>query len=197
MKYLSTLVPTTFAALLFTFANTASAYAGDNPCGGDTANQDTGVVHHGKVTMDSLKSNGRVTLEGTTVKNLLHVNGSIYSHKASIGKLNVGGHAHLSRSKILGKSEVSGTLNAEKCTFGNKIVLTGQKMSLQNCKVKSIFIKKTYWPFTSQVIELSKNSICKGKITFESGKGRIIVKDGSKVLGKVRGAKIEKVKPKK
>lgn len=187
MKYLIT----TTASLLLLFSNFAQGFAEDKSA------EATGIIHHGKETMDSLQGNGRVTLEGTTIKNGLKVNGSLFGHKASIGKLDVGGHGHLVKCQVLGKSSVSGFFSAEKTNFKDKLVLTGQKLVLQKCKVGSIHVKKTPWPFQSQVVELSKNSVCKGKITFESGKGRVIVKDKSKILGKVRGAVIEKDKKKK
>lgn len=190
MKYRST----TIASLLIILSNCFIGHvaAADKP-----ETQATGIIHHGKETLDSFQGNGRVTFEGTTVKNHAQVNGSLFAHKAILGTLDVGGHAHLRKSSVAGKTRISGFLTAEKTNFRNRIVLTGQKLTLQNCKVGSIHIKKTNWPFSSQVVELSKNSVCKGKIVFDSGKGRVVVKDGSKILGKVRGAVIEKDQQKK
>jgi hypothetical protein len=187
MMYLSKIL----APLIVTLSVTAPGFANDKQADGA---QGTGLFHHGKETLNSLHYNGRITLEETKVKNDVQVNGSLYSHKATIGTLNVGGHVHLVRSSILGKSDVSGFFNAENCQFRDTITFKGQTLALNNCKVRNIYVKKAPWPFGSQVVELSKKSICRGKITFESGKGRVVLKDKSKIRGKVHGAKIEKAK---
>ena len=189
MKYLST----TLATLALILSQPASGFAEDKPA----ENEGSGIMHHGKETLDSLQGNGRVTLEGTHIKNALKVNGSLFGHKASVGSLDVGGHAHLVKSEVLGKSHVSGFFSAEKSNFKDTIVLTGQKLTLQNCRVKAIHVKNTHWPWMSQVVELSKHSVCKVNITFDSGKGRVILKDKSTLHGKAKGAVVEKNKQKK
>lgn len=155
-------------------------------------NSATGVIRHGDETLDSLKGNGRVKLAGTRVTGRVEVNGSIYANKAKLGSLNVGGHAHLHKTFVAGKSRVHGFFAAEKSVFKDTLVVKGKKISLKDCKVRSIFVKKISVPFASQVVELSKNSVCAGKIVFESGKGKVILLGKSKVLGKVKGAKVEK-----
>lgn len=155
-------------------------------------NEETGIIHHGKQTLDAIQGNGRVTLDGTIVKNQVKVNGSLFAQNTKLNELDVGGHAHIVTSYVKGVSNVRGYFTAEKSRFGNDLIHAGQKLNLVKCKTKDIIIKKTLWPFADQVVELSKGTVCKGDITFERGKGRVILLDKSKVLGHVKGGKIEK-----
>lgn len=150
-----------------------------------------GLIQHGNEKLESLSANGRITLNGTQVIGPLDVSGSLSAHDAHIGAVNVNGHAWFYNSTVDGKCEVGGLISAEKSTFKDTILVTSRKINFDDCNVNSILVRKIWWPFSSQVVELT-NSVCKGDITFESGKGRVILLDGSQVQGKVIGGEIKK-----
>jgi hypothetical protein len=159
---------------------------------GKTANISSGVISYGKDSLSSLKGNGLVTLEGTYVRGPLEVNGSLSAKDAHIGSLIVTGHASLEGCVIDGKASVKGFLSAENTTFQDTLGLTTQKASFENSTLSSVVIHKSGWAFGTQELILSKKTICKGPITFESGKGKIILSDDSQILGPVEGAVVEK-----
>lgn len=152
----------------------------------------SGVIHYGNENLASLKGNGIVTLEGTTVRNMLVVNGSLDAKDARIGALQVNGHATLTGSTVEGKSEINGFLNADNSNFNSDMEISAHKVKFQECNVDSLVIKKPLWAFGSQVVELAKKTICRGPITFEAGNGKIILSGDSQILGAVQGAEIER-----
>lgn len=151
-----------------------------------------GVVTYGKETLAGLQANGFVTLDGTTVRKTLFVNGSLAATKARIHSLHVNGHASISGSNVDAKSQVNGFLCPEHSTFRSELILSVQSVNFVDCILESLVIKKPIWVFGKQVIELSEKTICKGPITFEGGNGKIILSGNSQVLGPVQGAEVEK-----
>lgn len=152
----------------------------------------SGLIHHGKEKIDALHDNGKVTLEGTQVVGVAEVNGSLSTQDATLGSLNVNGHAYLHNTKVIGKANITGFFNAEKSSFDSELCVKAHKITLKNCQVNSIYLKKVIWPFDTQVVELLDGSVCKGDITFESGKGHVILKGGSSLKGKVVDGDLEK-----
>lgn len=151
----------------------------------------TGIIHHGKVRLESLKGNGRVTLDETQVAGPAEVNGSIFAQGAHLGSATINGQATLYNTTVEGKFDIAGFMNAEKCTFRSKIEATCQKVSFCDCNINSIHVRKTLWPFSMQVVELS-NCNCRGDITFDSGKGLVVLCNKSQLQGKVIGGDIQK-----
>jgi hypothetical protein len=156
------------------------------------AHSDTGIIHYGKETLESVQGNGRVTLDETEVKSSVSVTGSLSTHKANLGSIDVGGHAYLEKTTVFGDAKVSGFFSARETVFKKNLELTCQKVSLRRCDVGSITVHKTHLPFVSQVLELRHGTVCRGKIVFESGKGRVVLLGKSRVDGEVKGGKVEK-----
>lgn len=151
----------------------------------------SGLLKCGKEKFDNVKANGRVTLDGTLVIGELKVNGSLSCQNAFVNTLSVTGYAFLNNTKIGGNADISGIFSAEHCTFSGDLSVKEHKVVLKDCTTGSIHIKKVMWPFDSQVVELVDGSICTGDIVFESGKGRVILRDGSVLEGHVVGGDSE------
>ena len=152
----------------------------------------SGLAHYGKETLSSLKSNGLVTLEGTTIRGVLDVNGKLEAQEATIGSLDVNGAVNLTNCQVKGKSKINGFVNATKTTFYDEFNAASQKIVLNDCTASSIVVRNIPWIPGSQVIELNKKSKVEGNITFESGTGKVILSEGSVVSGTVTGGEIEK-----
>ena len=169
------------------------AYFVMNQPSGSAKSVTSGVVRYGAETLGSVHANGFVTLEGTTVRKTLFVNGSLSAEKATIGQMHVNGHAGLFGCTVNDVSQVNGFMSANKCTFGKELVLSVQKVSFTECIVGAVTVKKPLWVFGTQVVELSDKTICKGPIIFESGNGKIVISGNSQLIGPVHGAEVEKV----
>lgn len=152
----------------------------------------SGLVHHGNETIDALHTNGRVTLVGTKVTGLAEVNGSLTTKGAVIGSLNANGHTYLNNTKVMGLADITGFFTAENSSFDGELDVKAHKITLKNCTTNAIYVKKVMWPFDSQVVELLDGTVCNGNISFESGKGHVIVKAGSTLKGKVANGELEK-----
>lgn len=152
-----------------------------------------GFIRYGKETVAALEANGFVTLEGTTIRNTLFVNGSLDATNAQIGALHVNGNATLLGSTINGKSQVNGFLSATNTTFRSELIVSGQSVTFAGCTFNgTVIVKKPAWAFGSQVIELTEKSLCKGQIIFEGGNGKVILSKTSQILGPIKGAEVEK-----
>ncbi len=159
--------------------------------GGKTVS--SGMVHYGTETLTTLEGNGSVELEGTFIKKLLVVNGNLYAQKAHINALDVRGRATLLDSTVDGSAEVNGFLSAVGTTFRSPLTLSSKNVAFTNCTLANLVIKKPFWSFGQQVVELKDKTVCKGSIIFEGGNGRVIVSGKSQVSGSVQGALIEKL----
>ncbi len=151
-----------------------------------------GFITYGQEKLESLKSTGKVTLNGTQVSGPVEVSGSLSAQDAKMGPLNVNGHAYLENSKISGPSNIVGFFSADKCSFDGDLNVKAHKITLRDTTCGNITMQKVMWPFSSQVVELVGKTVCKGNITFESGKGRVYIRDQSNFKGTVIGGNQEK-----
>ncbi len=159
----------------------------------DGKNVSNGVIRYGRETIASLEGNGFVTLEGTTVRNMLLVNGNLDAKNAKVGSLSVNGHASLLDTTIDAKSEINGFLSATNTTFRSELTVSTQSATFSGCTLSGgIVVKKPAWSFGRQTLELTEKTICKGPITFEGGNGKVILSKTSQILGAINGAEVEK-----
>lgn len=157
----------------------------------ETTISTAGFAHYGKETLSSLGVNGSLTLEGTRVKGPVEVNGRLDAQDATIGSFDVNGSASFSNSQVASPSKVNGFFSAVSSQFQGEVTASSQKISLNNSTASSIVVRDIRWLPGSQTVELSHNSKVTGTITFESGKGKVILSEGS-VVGNVVGGEIEK-----
>jgi hypothetical protein len=176
-------------ALFWGYWNFLAAPDRDRPI----QNISSGLVSYGKETVDTLQGNGFVSLDGTTVRSKLEVNGSLKAVDARVGFLLCNGYASLQNSIIHGSSEIKGFMSAVNTQFEGLIVATTQKIYLTDCITESITIKEAGWTIGSQSISLQGHTTVKGSIIFESNQGVIYLSEHSKILGQVIGGRIEKL----
>jgi len=153
---------------------------------------ENGFLNYGNETLNSLQINGYVNLNGTTINNLLQVNGSLTATQAQIGEMNVQGQASLDNCTVKNKSRVAGSLSALLSTFNDEVTLASDNSVFDTCSIASIRVQKNN-ESTPQIIELKGKTQLMGLITFESGKGQVVASPESQISpAKVMGGTIKK-----
>lgn len=142
-------------------------------------------------TFENLKSSGVLKLNGSTVKNLLEVQGCLIAQAAKLGSLEAMGEVNLTDSVISQASTVTGYLRAQGTTFRGPLTLSLYKAVFTASKVQgAITIQKQEAFKGKQVIELKQGTIVEGPITFESGKGEVHLYSNSKLYSPLKGGKL-------
>jgi hypothetical protein len=119
----------------------------------------------------------------------LTVTGPLKVENLSTNSLVVMGPTKLEHSTINGSTTITGPLKAKDSKF-NDITVTAGEIELKKSLVKSILVKKDL-AYSTQVLTLNSTMVS-GDVIFESGQGKIILENGSKIQGTVTGAKISK-----
>ncbi len=146
----------------------------------------------GAAIFNNLTSNGILKLNGTTVKNALHVEGSLLTQGAILNTVEVCGEANFKNTIIAQAIQVIGSLRAEKCTFKGHLNITGIRATFLGSQVGSIHVSKESNCKGHQIIELKQKTSVDGPIVFESGKGEVHSYPGSYVSGPITGGKLIK-----
>ncbi len=145
----------------------------------------------GQETFENLKSSGVLKLNGSTIKNLLEVQGCLIAQAAKLGSIEALGEVNLTNSVISQASTITGYLRAQKTTFKGPLTLSLYKAVFTASKVLgNITIQRQEAFKGKQVIELKQGTIVEGSILFESGKGEVHLYPGSKVYSSIEGGKL-------
>ena len=142
-----------------------------------------GYLNYGNEILSSLQINGYVNLNGTTITNLLQVNGSLTANQARIGEMQVFGQASLNNCIVKNKSIVTGSLNAFLSIFTNEVTLASDNSIFDSCSIASVHVRNTK-NNVPQRIELKGKTMVMGLITFESGTGQVIASPDSQISAK-------------
>jgi cytoskeletal protein CcmA (bactofilin family) len=82
----------------------------------------------------------------------------------------------------------TGEISVSNSQFDSKIDVEARESEFTNTKLQDIYVKKLP-QHDEEIITLSQNSSAKN-ITFEDGNGKVILKNGSHITGRVEGGKI-------
>ncbi len=156
---------------------------------GYESGQTFGIANYGKETLEAVKFNGNLTLDGTTIKGLLYVNGRLKADGADIGELEVNGSVALRDTQVQGASVVNGLFEAKKSTLG-PLSIAARTVKLVASEVESIQVRQITGLRITQNVELKDGTIVNGDIVFDGDKGEVIIDATSKVRGSVKGAKV-------
>lgn len=144
-----------------------------------------------KETLDSIQTNGVVSLKGTKVLGMVNVNGSFSAEASTIHSLQINGDVHLMNCVIENSALINGSVVAQNTQFQNELSVATQKMTLKMCSVDSLTIRKVKGFTGTQIIDLRSGTTVKGSIVVESGNGQIIISPNSKIIeSQVSGAVI-------
>jgi hypothetical protein len=72
-----------------------------------------GCQKYGKETLDAIRGNGTVFLEGTKVIGLVQVNGSLNAEQSALGSLQVNGEVKLNNCLIHNSATINGSVDAK------------------------------------------------------------------------------------
>lgn len=156
------------------------------------SSQSYGLKSLGKETVDSVRFNGRINLNGTEVTGLVETNGNLDAHEAKIGSLKANGQVNLKSCIIEEGSTINGSLEAEGTEFRGPLSISTQKLTLKKSLVGSLTVRKVVGFDGVQVIDLRNGTKVSGPIEVESGKGEIWISSKSSVSKEITGAKVIK-----
>ena len=148
-----------------------------------------GVGQYGKVTLEELDANGLIRLNGTTVTNQIHLNGSLISQNGEIGSIDVIGQANLTETTLKGGGSIIGSIQATRSNIQAPLHILGQKAVFTASQLVGVTVKQDSGFKGKQTIELRQGTIVNGPIHFESGRGEVLIYSGSHVVGPITGGK--------
>ena len=154
----------------------------------------SGTVTHGNLTygkeiLDSIDATGLVTLDGTTVSDLLTVKGSLQAANCQIGKLDILGSTILDNCTIYQFSTITGVFTARGSYFPRGLSICSKEIEFSACTVASLQILKNSDANEPQIVRLKNGTKIDKTITFDAGNGEVRM-DSSCQVGNVTGGKI-------
>jgi hypothetical protein len=144
----------------------------------------------GQETFENLKSSGVLKLNGTTIKQLLEIQGCLIAQAAKFGSIEAIGEVNLTNSVVSSASTISGYLRAQGTTFKGPLTLSLYKAVFTASKLGAVTIQRQEAFKGKQVIELKQGTVIEGPIIFESGKGEVHLYPGSKIYSSIEGGKL-------
>lgn len=159
-----------------------------------SANADVCKVTPGSVTcskgeVDSLKGNGMVSVNGTTIRGITLVNGMLNADDASFSSLDINGNATLYKCSVNDEAEIKGSLKASTTIFEKSLDIHSNYIRVVDTKIKNN-INVHHIDNSAQRVYLDNNSEVGGNIVFDDGNGTVFVSKGSTISGNVIGGKI-------
>lgn len=155
----------------------------------DVCKANPGSVTCGKGEVESLKGNGMVSVNGTTVRGITTVNGMLSADDASFSSIDINGNVTLYKCSVNDEAEIKGSLKASSTIFEKSLDIYSNYIRVVDTKIKNnINVHHTNQPM--QKIFLDNNSEVGGDIVFDDGNGTVFVSKGSKIVGTVIGGKV-------
>lgn len=148
-----------------------------------------GLSNFGAETYETIDVSGLARLNGTTVRTLTQIRGSLLAQYARLSSLEVNGEANLNHTVISGPATVVGTLRTQNTTISGPLTLDTQKAYLTSTKLQSITVRKDASLKGKQVLELRQGTQVHGPIIFESGRGEVYLDPSSKLHGSITGGR--------
>jgi cytoskeletal protein CcmA (bactofilin family) len=168
---------------LMLFAGFSASYA-EETCSILSGNM---TCHGG--TINKLTANGIVKVGSTVITGPTVVNGLLSAANANFMTLEVNGSAHLTECVIMANAQIKGYLSATATRFEGQLKIYANAATLSNSKVLGdlhVFSNKP----NKHLVYLENGSEVTGNIIFNNGNGEVIVRENSRIHGKVLGGKI-------
>lgn len=159
--------------------------------GMEDVNWNYGSQKISKKKIEHLYVNGYVELDSSVIAKELFVNGSLISTNSDIWSMKINGRAVLKQSLVHSFTNVNGFLEANCSKFENTVFVSSQVVEFKNCFLLNLVIKPVQEEEV-QIIKLENGTQIDGDVIVESGKGKILISDDSKINGIIQGATISK-----
>ena len=151
------------------------------------------LQNYGAETIKTVQCNGSVSLNGTTVTSHTEVNGNLKAEQSSLNSLQVNGQATLSHCIITNAAHINGGLTSDNTQFQSPLTVTSQKITLKECTLTSLHMKKVTGYTGPQIIDLRNGTHIEGPITVDSGNGEIWTSSDTQISeNQVSGAVIQR-----
>lgn len=148
-----------------------------------------GKKSYGKETVQSLDIVGSVSLEGTIVKKLAKVVGSLTAQGAQIEQLDAVGNISLTDTTINKRSSLVGKVNFYDCNVKQDLSICSDNIFISGSHVSTIYVPLLNTGYEgTQTLQLSNGTVVEGSVIFEGKNGMLVLEPGSRVLGSIEGA---------
>lgn len=155
----------------------------------EVCKQTPGSVTCGKGTVDKLSGNGMVSVHGTTINGPTLINGMLTADDANFSALSVNGSITLTQCTINEFANIKGSLNASSTKFERSLDIYSSAIRFINSKINNN-LQVHHIDNPKQEVYLDNNSEVGGDIIFDDGHGKVYIRGGSKIVGKVIGGEI-------
>ncbi|MBS0185693.1 MAG: hypothetical protein JSS34_05060 [Proteobacteria bacterium] len=180
----------------------------------------TGPVEGTDGIFENLVVTGPLGFENLTVQKEAVITGPVTGSKGYFADLTVSGPFKVSeilcqnltvsgpidatKLAVRDKTTATGNMTANNSDFGD-MTITANKILFNETTARDLLIKKNSSIESSflawfgdnsdekpQELRLTNKSVIEGDVTFESGKGKIYVEEGSQIKGKIQGGTVQK-----
>ena len=149
-----------------------------------------GKSYYGDEVTSHIETNGRLILEGTTVTGAVVINGALHATDADIYILTANGEVKLDGCTIRQSLLVNGMLSMNGSQLKGLCSVASEKICFIQSRAQDILIRKIEGRPVEQQLILSQGSEVAGTITFESGRGKVFLEQGSSLFGEVIGGEV-------
>lgn len=150
-----------------------------------------GALIYGKEKLKNIFHNGSVTLNETTVSGTVQVNGHFDAKKSNIAELDINGSVAMDGCIIEGQATVNGSVKAQNSRFQKLLSIASEQVYINSSVIQELKIKKVGGFEGTQVVELHNATKVLGPISFESGKGEVVLYDASEI-GRIYGGTVSR-----
>lgn len=139
-------------------------------------------------TMTDLTIYGPANITGSTIGALATLKGPVEASHSSFNNLHIEGIAKLDEVQVAHELAINGPIFATHCTI-DSILIASQELTLSNCRVNHLLVKKNSNP-GEQRVYLDKGTVI-GTLMFESQNGRVVSGDATVVVKHLEGGKMD------
>ncbi len=171
-----------------------------------------GMTEIANSQLNKLKVQGKLRISESIVKGKLKAQGKFQAIQTNfIGQVHTMGHFRAQDAAFQQEVHIVGNIHAYQTSFANTLTAVTQEIILHDTTTQDVYIKDSKneikkwgkkYKFLSfladkqdepQLVTLSGQTIIQGSITFENGKGMVVLGDGAQIKGEVIGGTIKQL----
>ncbi|MBA3813324.1 MAG: hypothetical protein H0X26_02345 [Alphaproteobacteria bacterium] len=154
--------------------------------------QSSPIKIYGKGKLENVTTHNPVTIKEEAIirnskLNKVTVGSSLEAKKTTFQTLTVHGSATLKECQVFDNTTIDGELTADNNTFHGFLQILGKQANLTNSKTADI---KFSGSSSKKTLILEETEV-KGNIIFEGRAGKVIIKEHSKIHGKIKNGRLE------